>query len=403
MIPSLVLHGAFESVELAAVALFFVACLATAYEKLRAALRRDGLWRPMRWILAGSFVLNAAGIWWGLPSTWAVIETVPVYVLAALTMHFSHGWFELYPPLQYYMLSLVGSPVLLLHSIDVVSYYTPTGSTLLILSYRLLSLIFGAGTLATVAFTGRRAFGNRAAVLAAGIAALVAPFVYYSKTANVDVPYVFWYSVSLLYLLRLLQESRLRDYVLFAVTATLAVCTKDQAYALYPTVPVLVVIELWRQKRRDGVSWPLVRAFVDRRIVAAVLAAVTTVVVVCNLIFNLDGFVTHVRSTTTAAAPYAVFAPTFAGEWQLLLLTVRLVRDSMGWPFFVAGVAGLTIGFFTPRLRRTTVWLAAAIPAYYLVSDRHRALQLRSVHAAGLHSCWPSSAVLRSIVCCPLR
>jgi hypothetical protein len=366
VIPSLVLHGAFESVQLAALALFFVATCATAYTKVRAAMVRDGLWRDMRWILAGSFVLNVAGIWWGLPSTWVAIETVPVYVLAALSMQFAHGWFELYPPMQYYLLSLVSSPILLLHSMDVLSYYTPAGSTVLILSYRLLSIVFGIGTVAAIAFAGRLAFGNRAGVLAAGIAALGATFVYYAKTANVDMPYVFWYSVSLVFLLRLLQQSRVRDYVLFSVTATLALGTKDQAYALYLTVPVIVVIELWRQKRIERVSWPLARVFADRRIVAAVLAAVGTFVVVFNLIFNFDGFVMHVRATTGAAALYGVFDSTLAGHWQLLILTIRLVRDSMGWPFFIAALGGVTVGFLTRADRRTTLWLLAGIPAYYL-------------------------------------
>ena len=297
---------------------------------------------------------------------WAAIETVPVYVLAAFSMQFSHGWYELYPPMQYYLLSLVSSPILLLHSMDVLSYYTPAGLTLLILSYRLLSIMFSVGTVAAVAFAGRLAFGKRAAVLASGFAALGATFVYYAKTANVDMPYVFWYSVSLVFLIRLLQESRVRDYVLFSVTATLAVATKDQAYALYLTVPVIVVYELWRQKRREGASWPLVRAFTDRRIVAAVFAAIGTFVVVFNLIFNFDGFVMHVRATTDAAALYGVFDSTLAGHWQLLMVTIRLVRDSLGWPFFVAALAGIIIGFLTPAYRRTTVWLSAGIPAYYL-------------------------------------
>ena len=366
VIPSLLLRTAFEWFELAAVVLLIVACVVAAYTKLRAALYRAGVWREMRWIVGGSFVLNVAGIWWGLPSTWVAIETLPVFVLSGLAQRFSHGWFDAYPPLQYYLLSLAGSPVLLLHSFDVLSYYTPLGSTLLILSYRLMSVLFGLGTVVTTAFIGFRAFGRRAALLAAGIVALVAPFVYYSKTANVDVPYVFWYTLSLLFYLRLLQESRLRDYVLFGTTATLAFCTKDQAYALYLTAPLFIVVELWRQNRRDGRSRPLARALVDRRIAAAALAAVTTFAVVCNLFFNYSGYATHIRSITDAAAQYRVFEPTSAGRWQLLVLTVQLVQASMGWPMFLASVAGVFIGFLTPRDRRTTVWLTAAIPAYYL-------------------------------------
>ncbi|HEX7138211.1 MAG TPA: glycosyltransferase family 39 protein, partial [Vicinamibacterales bacterium] len=324
------------------------------------------IWPEMRWILSGSVVLNVAGVWWGLPSTWAAIETVPVFVLSALAQRFSHGWFDAYPPLQYYLLSIAGTPVVLLHSRDILSYQTPAGSTLLILSYRLMSVAFAVGTVAATAFVGLHAFGKRAGVLAAGIAALVAPFIYYAKTANVDGPYVFWYSLSLVFYVRLLQESRLRDYVLFGVTATLAFCTKDQAYALYLTAPFVVIAELWRAKHLAGVPKPLAKALVDRRLLATGLAAITTFVLVCNLVFNLSGYIAHLHTITDAAARYRVFEPTAEGRWQLFLLTGRLVRDAMGWPFFAASLAGVAIGLRTSRWRRPTIWLAAAIPAYYL-------------------------------------
>jgi 4-amino-4-deoxy-L-arabinose transferase-like glycosyltransferase len=366
VIPSLALRALFEVVGFVALVLAILACLVTACFKLTTALQRAGIWTEMRWILAGSFVLSIAGIWWGLPSSWVAIETVPVFVLSAFAHHFANGWFDAYPPLQYYLLSLAGSPILVLHRMDILSYYTPLGFMLLILSYRLLSVCFAVGTIAAVAFIGLRAFGRRAALFAAGTAALVAPFIYYAKTANVDVPYVFWYTLSLFFYLRLLQESRLRDYVWFGITATLAFCTKDQAYALYLTAPLVIVAELWRQKRRDGVPRPLARALTDRRLVAAAAAAVTTFVLVANLIFNFNGYADHIRSITDAAAQYRVFEPTLSGRWQLLVLTGQLAKSSMGWPLFIASVAGVLSGLLTRPLRRTTIWLTAPIPAYYL-------------------------------------
>ena len=367
VIPSLLLRTAFEWFELAAVALLIVACVVAAYTKLRAALSprrclaRDAM--DCRRTRSCSTLPESGGGCRqpGSPSRHFRCSCC----LGSRSGFLMAGSMRILPS-RYYLLSLAGSPVLLLHSFDVLSYYTPLGSTLLILSYRLMSVLFGLGTVVTTAFIGFRAFGRRAALLAAGIVALVAPFVYYSKTANVDVPYVFWYTLSLLFYLRLLQESRLRDYVLFGTTATLAFCTKDQAYALYLTAPLFIVVELWRQNRRDGRSRPLARALVDRRIAAAALAAVTTFAVVCNLFFNYSGYATHIRSITDAAAQYRVFEPTSAGRWQLLVLTVQLVQASMGWPMFLASVAGVFIGFLTPRDRRTTVWLTAAIPAYYL-------------------------------------
>ena len=51
-------------------------------------------------------------------------------------------------------------------------------------------------TLAATAAAGRHAFGRRQGLWAAGIMALTTPFLYYAKTANVDVPYLFWFALS---------------------------------------------------------------------------------------------------------------------------------------------------------------------------------------------------------------
>jgi len=44
---------------------------------LRHALERVCDWRTLVWILAASFVLNVAGVWWGLPGSWVAIELKP--------------------------------------------------------------------------------------------------------------------------------------------------------------------------------------------------------------------------------------------------------------------------------------------------------------------------------------
>jgi 4-amino-4-deoxy-L-arabinose transferase and related glycosyltransferases of PMT family len=80
---------------------------------------------------------------------------------------------------------------------------------------------------------GREAFGNRQGLLAAAAFALVTPFLYYAKTANPEVPYVFWFTVSMVFYIRLNRTLALRDFLGFALAGTLSVCTKDQAYGLY--------------------------------------------------------------------------------------------------------------------------------------------------------------------------
>src|SRR5262249_1258986 len=82
---------------------------------LVAALRREGAWPALAWIVAGSVVLDAVGLWWGLPhGTWVGDELLPIQVMTAAAMHFGHGWHDKYPPMQHYLLSLSYAPVLAL-------------------------------------------------------------------------------------------------------------------------------------------------------------------------------------------------------------------------------------------------------------------------------------------------
>ena len=69
-----------------------------------------------------------------------------------------------------------------------------------------------------------------------GSALLVASmptFNYYANLANVDVPYTFWLTFSLWLYIQFVRTHHPRALYGFALTATLAICTKDQAYGFY--------------------------------------------------------------------------------------------------------------------------------------------------------------------------
>jgi hypothetical protein len=364
--PGLLITTAFEILLWSWIALVILTTATSGWRAVRRPLEREGVWRELRWIVAGSLVLNVAGIWWGLPGQWVGIETLPVYVLNGVSQRFSHGWFEAYPPLHYYMLALAGWPVMVLQSQGYLSIESPFGWSLLLIVYRLISIAAGAGTVIATCLCGARVFGKRAGLGAAAIVALMPPFVHYAKTANVDVPYLFWYALSLVFYVRMLETSRVADYARFAASATLAICTKDQAYALYLAVPFVVVYERWRANRLAGRSHPFWRAVVDRRLIVAAVTAAGIFTTVYNFPFNLSGFLSHVRSITDAAAVYRVFDKNFAGQLALFRLTVRLVTVSMGWPLFAAGIAGIVVAMRRARLRRAAAWLLVVIPSYYL-------------------------------------
>jgi hypothetical protein len=341
--------------------------------RLRTFLERSCAWPSLRWILAGSLVLNLAGIGWGLPGSWVPIELKPGYVMDGLSQHFSHGWFDAYPPWHFYILLVAMSPMLLLSYLGRITFDGVGVYTLLVVIFRLVSVAAAAGTLIATCLCGTQAFGRRAGLFAATILGLTTPFLYYAKTANVDVPYLFWFALSLVFYLRLLgarpsnaERAPVKDYVLFAAAATLAVCTKDQAYALYLIVPAVIVHQMWRANRQAGLRRPLLRAVLDRRLAAAAITAVVLFAACHNLLFNLTGFLDHVRFITgSGSAAFRVFEPTRVGHLGLLRLTVHLIEVSLGWPLFLVSTAGLVVAAATPRLRPVAIWLAVPAVSYY--------------------------------------
>src|SRR5207253_1318602 len=159
-----------------------------------------------------------------------------------------------------------------------------TGDQLLVVAGRLLTIAMAAATLAVLFLLGRRVFGSRAALFAVAMYALLAPFVYYAKTANVDVPYVMWFAAALFFYVGVLERGR--------------------------------------------------RVF-DRRLLVAAAAAVVVFALIYNLPLNAAGFVEHVRTLVGASGDYRAFEPTATGRWALFGATIRLLGRSWGWPMFL--------------------------------------------------------------------
>jgi hypothetical protein len=323
-------------------------------------------WRWLRWILAASLVLNGVGLWWGLPALWVQIELAPTWVLAAWAARFSHGWYDAYPPLHFYVLAIVTSPFLLLQAMGHLTMENQGVYVLALALYRGVSLLAAGVAVVATGLAASLAFGRRAGIVAAAILALNGTFVFYAKTANVDAPYLCWFALSLVFYVRMSAGGRRSDYVWFAACGMLSIGTKDQAYGLYLLPPVLILHQIWREHRRAGEPAPWRRTVTDRRLLAAAGTAVGVFLVSQNLPINLSGFLAHVRFITGGGSRgYRVFDPTLAGHVELLRLTLALIRDSMGWPLAVASVAGLVVAAVTPRHRRLLVWLAAPVLSYY--------------------------------------
>jgi 4-amino-4-deoxy-L-arabinose transferase-like glycosyltransferase len=335
--------------------------------RVRTRLARDGSWSVLRWILIGSLAMNGAGIWWGLPGNWPPAEPTPKLVGEAEALGFANGWHDTYPPFHFYVMSAANLPVRLLQWTGWMPLNAELRDGATLLMFRLVSLLFSAGIVVSVWWLGRRAFGKRAGLWGAACFALVAPFVYYAKTANTDVPYLFWFALSMVFYIRILDALRMRDFLLFALTATLSVCSKDQAYGMYALMPIPIAYQLWREHRRAGRARPLLGAMFDRRLWAAAGTAAVVFAACHNLLFNWRGFRAHLDFIVgPGSVDYQLFAPTIAGQIELLRLTLWLIQQSLAWPLTIACLAGLVLAFRTSKLREVSVWLLVPALSYYL-------------------------------------
>jgi len=318
-------------------------------------LAAERSWLPLVGIVAVSTGLNCVGMWWGLPGgAWAGDELIPKWIMSGWDQQFSFGWWDKYPPLHYYIIALAYLPVFALNAI--VRLPPILMDALLIVNGRMVSVVMAAGTVVATFFVGRRAFGPRAGLFAAGMVALTAPFVYYAKVANVDAPYTFWFALSVIFYLRVLDGGTTADFVGWGMTAALAVCTKDQAYGLYLLMPVPVIVQMWRR------GAPIVR-----QLLAAAIPAAVTFALVHNVVFNAAGFATHVQAITgSASVSYRVFEPTIAGRLALLAATLKLIPRSWGWPMSVIALAGIVLAIGSPDRRRIAVSLLVPVVSYYL-------------------------------------
>lgn len=323
-------------------------------------------------ILALSFFLFLAGGWWGLPDArgWAPDELTPSNVVDGLREGFSHGWADRYPPFHFYLLSAIYGPLLVLHKLHVLDLRQLSNYTILFTLGRLLSVLMGTAIIYFIYKTGREIMDRSAALAAAALAALIVPLEYYAKTVNLDVPYLFWFAASLLLYVRVLKAHRLKDYVLFAAAAALAVVTKDQAYGLYLLAPIPVILADWKRKRASRPGLSLARSLLDRAYLAAIATAVGLFVLIHNFAFNFQGFLRHVATITGGASEsYRIFPLTLSGELRLLGLTLRQIQGSFGWPAFLLCIGGLIAVFVRRKespILRTLPLLAVSYYAFYI-------------------------------------
>jgi 4-amino-4-deoxy-L-arabinose transferase-like glycosyltransferase len=273
---------------------------------------------------------------------------MPRAVEQAARRGFAGGWHTKYPPVHYMVLAALHAPVRALAGEET----TPAElNHRLILASRWLSVLMALGAVWAVYRAAREATDRRGAALAALAVALAPPFVYFAKTANPEMPMLFWLALSLWLYLRVLRRHRRRDWLLLAVTAALAVGSKDQAYGFYLLAPLAILPSLARHRRAEGQPAGL-STLLDRRVLLALAAGLLAFALAFNLPANWQGFQRHLHTLTgagAAAEEAQEYPATAAGHLANLTQNLRHLSFCLGWPLFALTLAGAAAALARPR------------------------------------------------------
>jgi hypothetical protein len=328
---------------------------------------------PMFWILMLAAGLRLAGLAWGLPAAdgWDDDGFAPRNFLTALALTWKPGAYFTYPPLHALLLALPSLPVAawaLAHAPslsphDVIATITqPRYMTYFAVLGRFAGLAMSLGIIWTIGEMARLVAGRRAGVFAAGACALNFALTYYGQVSNLDVPYLFWGLLSLLWCMRAVMEEAPRRFWLAALFAAAAVATKDQAYALFLlSLPLFLL--LWFVSDR----WPRAHAGeVLKTLLPAAIVALLLLLLVDGAITNASGFARRVVFLAgPASQDYAEYVRGPSGWLVLLSDMLRYFAGGYGLLPMALAAGGLGLHFTRTKGAQR---LAGALPLLAAIS-----------------------------------
>ena len=306
---------------------------------------------PLFWILLLAAGLRLAGLAWGLPAAdgWDDDGFAPRNFLTALALTWKPGSFFTYPPLHAILLAIPSLPVAAwalahapsLSQHDVIMTITqPAYMTYFAVVGRLVGLVMSLGIIWTIGEMAKLVAGSRAGLFAAGAAALNFALTYYGQVSNLDVPYLFWGLLSLLWCMRAVTEEAPRRFWLAGLFAAAAVATKDQAYGLFLLSLPLFLIGWFACDR-----WP--RAYagqVARTLVPAALLALFVLLLVDGALTNMSGFVRRLTFLTgPASGDYAEYVAGPSGWLALAGDMLRYFARDYGLSAMALALSGMVL------------------------------------------------------------
>lgn len=266
--------------------------------------------RRTEWLLfLAAVVIYLPGLDWGFPQAWsanrvhvwAFDDISPLPVLTEVYHTFVRPapdrWLA-YPLAHHFLLGAAYAPYLgwlaLTGRFAEPSPRFPFGladpvtafQTLTLIA-RLVSILMAAGIVVTVYRIGAAVWDRRTGLGASLVVAAAYPMFYYTKTACLEIPYLFWASLAALAYVQILQQGPdTKRMAALGGLAALAAATKDQAAGLFLLLPLPLAWSYWRGQARP-VSPSEPAALLGAGSIAYALAS--------GLAFDPERYLAHLR------------------------------------------------------------------------------------------------------------
>ena len=326
------------------------------------------------------------GFWWGAPhataadrkGSWGVDDASPLGPLADV-----HNIIQPkpdrrfgYPLMHSFVLSVAYAPYLgylrLMGKFVTGSAKYPFGMADPVRTLRVLTLIahfvsvlMGVGIVLAAYDAGRTLCDRHTGILAALFAMISFPMFYYSRTANVDVPVLFYTALALAAYARIIAAGFTTQRAIWlGVFVGFALATKEPSFASFLALPIVLLALHWRNNK-SGAEWFSWRFW--QAPLAALLAAFLAFGVASGLFVDPKWYFAHVgvvrslvRDMSAGRIEFMAYYPyTWQGNLQLARVIGGYLIDAMTLPGLLLAVLGILW-----TLRREALTAAFALPAF---------------------------------------
>ncbi|OQY40901.1 MAG: hypothetical protein B6229_00550 [Spirochaetaceae bacterium 4572_7] len=292
--------------------------------------------RPLLAILGLATLIYLIGLNWGLPNTisWQSDTLAPMRPLKGMFSLYSFGYFHKYPYVHSFILSILNAPIIVIYGV----YYILSGgsfspalfseaiqgskilATTLILEDRLIGVVMALGLIFNVFLMGRKLFGRQAGFFAALVVVLNQGINHLAHVAKVEVPYLFWGTLSIYALIWAIETRERKFYIYTAIFSGLCYGSKDQGYAFFvlPFLMILILVPLFKDLKNKKVN----SKYWKGAFLWFSIAFGGTFIIVENLILNWSGFLLRIGHLTgDAGFRSAAYPETIIGNLGMLLDT----------------------------------------------------------------------------------